>query len=209
MKHDAIIFDVDGTLWNACPATAKGWNMALDTLGIAQQISSGDIEGVVGKPFDECVAALFPRVAVERSVLMEMLDEYEKQVVELEGGRLYDGVQEGIKELSKHYVIFLVSNCQDWYLGTFLKFSGIEPYLKGFDCYGMSGVPKYQMLIDMKGRHQLQNPVYIGDTEGDAEAAEKSGIDFQHVGYGFGENISHPSFATFPELVSHFSEEVA
>ncbi len=38
-RHDALIFDIDGTLWNASPASAKGWTRGLAKLGIDRTIN--------------------------------------------------------------------------------------------------------------------------------------------------------------------------
>lgn len=209
MKYDAIIFDVDGTLWNACPATAKALNMALEKFGLKRQISTTEVEGVVGKPFAECIEALLPELRSDSRFpeLAKTMDEYEKMVVEEEGGEFYQGVKEGIKSLSKLYQIFLVSNCQDWYLDLFLKFSGVKSYLTGFDCHGLSGKSKPEMLMVTKNNYHLINPLYVGDTDSDLAAAKKVGIDFIHALYGFGACSSGcKSCLTFEELVSYLQK---
>ena len=38
-----------------------------------------------------------------------------------------------------------------------------------------------------KERNNLSNPVYVGDTAGDASAAREAEIDFIYAEYGFGE----------------------
>jgi phosphoglycolate phosphatase-like HAD superfamily hydrolase len=50
---DSIIFDLDGTLWSACEASAKGWTAALQELGYDQTITPSDIGSVTGMPFDD------------------------------------------------------------------------------------------------------------------------------------------------------------
>ena len=60
MNNDTIIFDVDGTLWNACPASAKGWNIGLAKLGINKKVTSEQIESVAGNPYEKCVEILLP-----------------------------------------------------------------------------------------------------------------------------------------------------
>ena len=42
MNVESLIFDVDGTLWNSVPLVAKGWNLALEELGM-QRLSPGQI----------------------------------------------------------------------------------------------------------------------------------------------------------------------
>lgn len=33
--YDALIFDLDGTLWDAAAASTYGWNLALQEMGLA------------------------------------------------------------------------------------------------------------------------------------------------------------------------------
>jgi phosphoglycolate phosphatase len=57
-QYDALIFDIDGTLWNASPASAKGWTRGLAQLGIDKAISAEQIEQVAGYPYEQCVDIL-------------------------------------------------------------------------------------------------------------------------------------------------------
>ncbi len=205
MKNDAIIFDIDGTLWNACPATAKAWNQGLKEFDITKKITVKQIESVTGNPNEICIELLLPGLLKKHPSLLSTLEQTEMEIIKKEGGTFYDGVIEGIKKLASSHKIFLVSNCQDWYMKLFLKFSGLEPLLAGFDCHGMSGLPKHEMLTKIKTNYSLNNPVYVGDTEGDEAAANKAGIDFIHVSYGFGapakKVINFDSFAALMEYL--------
>jgi beta-phosphoglucomutase-like phosphatase (HAD superfamily) len=51
--YDAIIFDVDGTLWNASQASAEGWNRGLAKLGCDRTITARDVERVPRRPFED------------------------------------------------------------------------------------------------------------------------------------------------------------
>lgn len=202
--NDAIIFDLDGTLWNASVSTAKGYNKGLEKLKMQKRITAKEIEKVTGKPYKECVEILFPDFK-QYSTFFETLNSNEKKIIESEGGILYEGVASGIKILSQNFPIFIVSNCQKWYLKTFLKFSGIKKYIKDFDCCEMSGVSKSEMIANMKKRHFLNNPVYVGDTAGDQEAAELAKVEFIYVSYGFGEIKKEClSFSNFSDLIKYF-----
>jgi len=205
MNNDTIIFDVDGTLWNACPASAKGWNIGLAKLGIDKKVTSKQIERVAGNPYDKCVEILLPGLQKQYPNLLDTLNDCEIEVVKSEGGTFYDGVIDGIKKLASSHKIFLVSNCQDWYMKLFLEFSGLEPLLAGFDCHGMSDLPKHEMLLKIKSNHSLNNPVYVGDTEGDESAANLAGMDFIHVSYGFGSPAKEATnFDSFDTLLDYF-----
>ena len=204
-NNDALIFDIDGTLWNACAASAKGWNNALVKLGVEQSVTAKQIESVAGLPFEDCIETLLPGLMNAHPHLLAALNEGELEVVEIEGGIFYEGVLDGIKLLSESHQIFLVSNCQDWYLKLFLELSGLEPLLAGYDCNGLSGLPKHDMLTNMISKYDLKNPVYIGDTASDEAACKQANLDFIHVSYGFGRPINKClSFDSFAAFVGYF-----
>lgn len=207
MHHDAIIFDIDGTLWNACPASADGWNAGLAKLGIDIKISSKQIESIAGNPYEGCIDILLHGIMAKFPGLLKTINESEAEAVTSRGGVFYDGVIQGIKELAKKYKLFLVSNCQEWYLNLFFGFSGLRPVLTGFDCYEMSGLNKSEMLLRVKNKYSLNNPVYIGDTANDEIAARTAKMEFIYASWGFG----GPKKATyavksFIELLDYFKK---
>lgn len=205
---DALIFDIDGTLWNASPASAKGWTRGLAKLGIDRTITTKQIEQVAGHPYEQCVDILMPGLREQYPRLLDTLNECETEVVMAEGGRFYDGVIAGMPQLSSSYKIFLVSNCQEWYLNLFLHFSGFRPVLNGVDCHGLSGLPKQDMLARIKHERGLRNPVYFGDTAGDEAAAMAANVTFVHVSWGFGKPEGKPrTITSFAELLGSLTAE--
>ena len=204
--NDALIFDIDGTLWNASPASAKGWNLGLVKLGIDRKVSSAQIEMVAGNPFEQCVDILLPGLRARYPELLDTLNDCESEVVKAEGGAFFDGVLEGITQLASAYKIFLVSNCQEWYLNLFLDFSGLRSVLAGFDCHGRAGLSKHDMLSRIKSNHALNNLVYIGDTASDERAAKEANIAFVYVSWGFGKPEGKPKTVnSFTELLRDLS----
>ena len=109
-----------------------------------------------------------------------------------------------MSRLARDYGTFLVSNCQEWYLNHFLRFSGFGPVLAGVDCHGTSGLPKNEMLARIVREHSLRNALYIGDTAGDEKAAALAGIAFIHVAWGFGRPEGTPkTVQSFAELMGY------
>ena len=206
MTTDALIFDIDGTLWNASAATAKGWNIGLESLGIDRRITPEEIERVAGNPYERCVDILLPGMRERHPGLLDLLDSHEARAVASDGGEFYDGVIDGIFRLARDCKVFLVSNCQEWYLDTFTRFSRLGPVLSGADCHGMSGVAKHEMLSSMQRDHSLKHPVYIGDTAQDGREASLAGISFIHVAWGFGEpEDGARTVHSFTELLDYVS----
>lgn len=205
--YDSIIFDLDGTLWDASEATAAGWNVVLAKNGLSEfQVTADDIRKISGLPFDECVSKIFGHVEqIDCSSLEPFFDEEEKRFLESDGGKLFEGVETGIRVLSNEFPLFLVSNCQSWYLQLFWNQFRIDQYFQGAACYGESGESKARMIREISDKHALKHPVYIGDTEGDQKASCEAGVPFGYASYGFG-TADNPrvSFTSFEELVSWF-----
>jgi phosphoglycolate phosphatase len=202
MKHDAIIFDLDGTLWDASDSSALGWTNGLKELGIPDRtISAADIRSIAGNPFEKCIDILIPELREAKPECFDILNKHERKAISKLGGTLYPEVKQTLADLAKKSKLFLMSNCQKWYLDNFLKFSGLQ--FADIDCYGMSGVSKKEMLNNLKVKHNLQSPVYVGDTLGDQQAAED--MDFIYVAYGFGK-VENPQVTvnSFTELVQLF-----
>jgi len=207
MKKRPLIFDIDGTLWNACPASAKGWNIGLKKLGENTTITAKQIESVAGNPYEKCIEILLPRVQKKHPELANILNRTEIKEIKKEGGIFYDSVIKGIKKLSESHEIFLVSNCQDWYMEIFLKFSKLKPFITDYDCHGMSNLPKSKMLKNMVKKHSLKKPVYIGDTKGDEESANSAKMEFLHASYGFGKTKNKvKNFNSFTALLDYLEK---
>ena len=206
-RYDGILFDLDGTLWDASESSASGWSAAINACDLPDvSISARDIKSVSGKPFIDCVTALFPDTLVaDKAGMAELIDSHEKLIVEAQGGRAYPGVVDGIEMLSENYGLYLVSNCQEWYLEAFWKHIPLQRFFSASDCHGRCGGSKDKMITSIVQTYGLEEPIYIGDTEGDERASEAAGVDFGYVEYGFGCAVNPTlTFQTFGDLVAGF-----
>ena len=71
--------------------------------------------------------------------------------------------------------------------------------------YGTNSMPKHHNMRLLIGKHQLQSPVYIGDTKGDAEETRMAGIPFIFVSYGFGKTDDYDQkFDDFESLTAYY-----
>lgn len=205
-RFDSLIFDLDGTLWDGSAASAKAWQEAFARAEIQRSITAQDIRGVSGLPFETCVARLLPQsAALPMDSLVCAVDEAERAAFQHESGLLYEGVAEGIKRLAERYRLFIVSNCQTWYLEAFLEGSGLRSLFEDSECHGRTRRPKGDNIVSIVERNLLEAPVYIGDTAGDQGAAIAARVPFMHVTYGFGTpELPCESFESFEHLVAHF-----
>ena len=200
IKYDSIIFDLDGTLWDAANVTAIGWNNALIKNDLSKyKVNTQDVRKVSGMPIRECVEFLFRDIpTIDLTEFGKIICIEEEKAFEECCGQLYPGVQNGIEVLAKKYPLFLVSNCQSWYLSKFWKQFDLEKYFTGQDCNGNANEPKPKMIKGLLKKFHLRNAIYIGDTRGDRTACMEAGVTFGYASYGFGniekENITLNNF---------------
>ncbi len=201
MKYQAIIFDLDGTLWNACGTSAIAGNMVLQKLKIERTpFTKEEIENVAGHSQEECIKLLCPDIPYDFKELSEKFNYYEEAMIQQHGGDIYPNVKELLPKLAEKYPIFIVSNCEEWYLRAFLKFSNLEKFIKDYRWYGYNGNDKKQNIIDIKDKHNLSNALYVGDTLLDQKSSNDSNTDLAAVKYGFGDPKSKINFYSFKQL---------
>lgn len=188
-----IILDVDGTLWDTTGVCALAWNAAVrDNSDLDPSLSPELLKTLFGKPINVIFAELFPDVTEgERNRLAEKCCEYEDVFLKKEKLPLYEGVEETVKALAGRLPLYIVSNCQKGYIEAFLENSGLGPYITDFMCYGDTFAPKSETMRLLIEKHSMKNPVYVGDTQGDADACHRAGVPFVYAAYGFGKAMAY------------------
>ena len=188
MNIDSIIFDLDGTLWDSIEEISKTWSLVLSKYDYERkEVTVEDLQICMGKQLDEIGEILLPKLSIElRRKIMHECCTLENEYLGDYGGKLYEKVEETLKELSKQYKLFIVSNCQDGYIECFFKAHKLGKYFTDYECPGRTGLSKGENNKLIMERNNLKNPVYVGDTEGDAESAKVAGIPFVFAKYGFG-----------------------
>ena len=201
----AIIFDVDGTLWNSTEQVAIAWTQAVkDHTQLDRVITGEDLMREFGKPMDKIVSALFPELTREEQERLSLhLFRYENRRVETAACEIYDRMPETIRELSKKFMLLIVSNCQGGYIEAFLKNTGLSEYFTDHVCPDDTGKLKGENIRLIMERNGITEAVYVGDTQGDADACRKAGIPMIYASYGFGEvDGDYVTIDSFDELLS-------
>jgi len=205
MKFEAFIFDVDGTLWDSVDVCVTSWNKAIsEHSDYPPVVTREKLQCLFGKPMKEIFEAVFPGIPEEEQIrLAKYCEEYENRMLKEIPGTPYPEVADTIRKLSKKADLYIVSNCQSGYIELCMEGLGIGEYIKDYACYGDNKVSKGENIRLLMERNGLVNAVYVGDTQGDANACKEAGIPMIFASYGFGEveNIEY-QINNFTELLS-------
>lgn len=189
--YDSIVFDLDGTLWDSTPEVTVAFNKVLEEKHpeVTDEVTIEKLQGLFGLPLDVIAVKLFQSVPEQHAIeVMRECCAYECVYLAEHGAKLYDGLEETLKELHKKYKLFIVSNCQEGYIQCFFAaYPRLEQYFTDFEYPGRSGKFKADNIRMVIERNQLKAPIYVGDTNGDANASREAGVPFIFARYGFGE----------------------
>lgn len=188
-KFDGIIFDVDGTLWDSTPIVKDAWNKAIEVFfGENINITADRLKGLFGLPMDDIIADLMPdKTPEERKEFAPTCFEYEHKYLSERAGILYPDWEETLKRLrDKGHPLSIVSNCQAGYIELFLEKTGFGYLIEDHLCPGDTDKLKADNIRIICERNGYKNPIYVGDTQMDANACKEAGVPIIFADYGFG-----------------------
>lgn len=187
-KVDSIIFDLDGTLWDTRDAVVNVWNEAFKEYGVDLVMTTEWMNQLMGYPCGEAMDMMLESLSDEmrNRIKTECANLETSRILEKRLGIVFDGVEEVLEKLSKDYRLFIVSNCQCGYIEVFFEINGLGKYFEDYENAERTGLSKGENNRLVIERNNLKNPIYIGDTPGDAKSAEVAGIPFVYAKYGFG-----------------------
>ncbi len=188
MNPESLIFDVDGTLWNSVDLVVQGWNLALEEAGLPPACTPEGIRPLFGKTMDEIALALLPGLEPERRRdVMSACMAWEDRVMQQDPCDIfYPRVRETLETLSGRHRLYIVSNCQVGYIELLLKKGRLGRLIRDHACFGETGRCKGETMRLLMERNGIAEAAYVGDTQGDLEAARLAGIPFVWAAYGFG-----------------------
>ena len=204
---DGIIFDLDGTLWNSTEEVARAFNKVLkdNHPEVKEVVTAELLQGLFGLPLDVIAVKLFQSVSEEHAIkVMQECRDYEVIYLAEHGAILYDDLEESLQKLSELCRLFIVSNCQEGYIQClFEAYPHLSQYFTDFEYPGRSGKLKADNIRLIMERNELRNPIYVGDTQGAANAAREAGIPFIFARYGFGDVSEYEAAVdSLPKLVN-------
>ena len=201
MKKNAILFDLDGTLWDASEPVVLSWNKVLGRLGLPL-ITKETITSFMGKTIDEITSMYFTTIPHEEGLKIALACcEEESRYLAEHGARLFDGLEEVLCRLRETYSLAIVSNCPIGYAEAFLSYYGFESYFDDYEYSGRTGKNKGENIKMLLERNGIERAVYVGDTQGDCDAAAQAGVPFVFAQYGFGTvNRWDAAVSSVPEI---------
>lgn len=206
---EAIIFDLDGTLWDSTGCAAAIWNRVFKRhTEVDFSMTPEKASQLMGKTMEEIGVILFPDYSEEhRKYIVDDFGSEEVEYLHEHGAVLFADVEETLELLNREYGLYIVSNCQDGYVDAFLHAHKLEKCFKDIEMSGRTGLNKgcnIRLIVD---RNHIKDTVYVGDTAGDEQAAREAGIPFIWAKYGFGKAVSpDASIAAFKDLPKVLSD---
>lgn len=207
-KPDSLIFDMDGTLWDAVETYVASFNEGYKTMKINKLMTREDLGIMMGWEKRKVLAYALPEYDFEtQDKIYEEINKARAKLIPELGGILYEGVKKGLARLSTRYKLFIVSNCPEHVIRYFMRWADIEEYITDEMAHGVNSMPKNHNIKILIERHNLQNPVYIGDTETDSLESKLAGLPFIFLSYGFGKTEDYDlKFENFDQFTEHFMQ---
>jgi len=205
-KPDSLIFDMDGTLWDAVDTYTESWNLVFKKRGINRTMARHDLLQRIGWDGEKVMQVVLPEFDKEqRQEIYNDVNETRRVLLPQSGGVLYNGVLDGLKQLASKYKLFILSNCATGIIRIFIDWAGINEHIAAEMAYGVNCMPKHHNIKLLSEKYRLNNPVYIGDTAGDGEQSRLAGVPFVFVSYGFGHTDDYNlKFDDFRSLTDYF-----
>lgn len=187
----AIIFDLDGTLWETVESSWNSYNKIVAKYPFLQPISKQTVAASMGTTVEECAELYMPYLDNDTrvTILMEMLEQTAKDL-DICGGNVYKNVEDTLKELKENYLLGIVSNCGPGYIESFLHTSGLNKYFVDYIAAGAEKMSKGNSILRFMRRNGIEEAIYVGDTIRDYTASIAASIPFIHAKYGFDQQLT-------------------
>ena len=200
MKN-GIIFDLDGTLWDATGTLVIGWNQVFAEHNFPA-VTKEYVASYMGKTSKQIAAGVFPFLPIEEAFpIMKEAGRKGREAIAVHGAELFPREREILEELSKNYVLCILTNSSAGYVDLLFEVTGFRDLFTDSISHGENGLNKTENIRILMERNQLDAAAYIGDTRDDQIYSEAVPVPFIFAAYGHGQALD-PAYTinTFSEL---------
>ena len=214
MNRVALIFDLDGTLWDAALPVSEIWTEeGKKRFGPDYFLGEADVRAEMGKTMDQIVSEVAPKLKTkeERDAFAQLFLDSETVYLKDHPGRLFPKEIETLLLLREWgYPLYIVSNCQKGYIENFIPLLP-EGTISDFLCWGDTHGKKHETILALMKKNQVEKAIYIGDTRGDEIETHEANLPFIHADYGYGVCLRPEgritSFEELPQIVKQLEAE--
>ena len=190
--YRVILFDLDGTLTDSGEGITKSVQYAIEKLGMGEYPLE-ELRSFVGPPLME---QFMNFCHISQECAKEAVGYYRERysLVGLYENRLYDGIQQLLKELKEQgYLLGVASSKPEYFVDKILQYFSLDSYFDAVVGSELSGqrTSKSEVVEEALGRlgvsDRRQEVVLVGDRKYDVLGARAMGIDCVAVSYGYGD----------------------
>lgn len=216
-KYDLVLFDLDGTILNTTEGVLAAAKHTIEKLNYPM-LDEKQLTSFIGPPIQESFAKAY---GLEGDILQTIATIFRDQYknVDLLKATPYDGIYDLLTALTDIGCTSAVATYKrEDYALTLLKHYKFDNYMASMHGADHENKLKKQDIIKicMKDTNitDVKKAVMVGDTIHDAMGAEKLGMDFIGVTYGFGfksledaKTVPNVGFAETPADIFKFISE--
>lgn len=186
--YKCVIFDLDGTLMDTSIGVLKSARYTIEQMNF-EKLTGEELRTFIGPPIQNSFKKTYnlDEEATNKAASIFRNAYKEKFLYDAE---VYPGMIEVLSYLRENNILTMIATYKrEDYTLMLLEHFGLDKYfdfIKGSDMEGkLTKTDIVNMCIKESGQYK-NNIVLIGDTDHDANGAEKAEIDFMAVTYGFG-----------------------